>query len=124
MPQGPLQSTVATNPSNAHVPLTTDANGNLYVGSGSLQHYNIAAATVIKATPGRLVRIAVSVAPTAAALVASDCATTGAVAAANQIVSVAFGSLTAGQVITLDWPCATGIVVNPGTGGTVSVSFD
>jgi hypothetical protein len=123
MPQTNL-NLIAKNPSNVNVPLTTDATGNLFVGSGSVPRYNITAATVVKATPGRLVRIAVSVAPTAAALVASDCATTGAVAASNQIVSVAFGSLTAGQVITLDWPCTAGIVINPGTGGTVSVSFD
>jgi len=124
MPQGPTQANVARNPSNVSVPLTTDASGNLFVGSGSANHYNVTAATVIKATPGRLVRISVSTAPTAGALSANDCATTGAAAVGNQIVSIAFGSVTAGQQILLDWPCTTGIVVNPGTGGVLAVSFD
>lgn len=123
MPQSNM-SYVAKGPTNANAPLTVDTSGNLFVGSGSVGKYNVTAATVIKATPGRLVRISVSTAPTAGTLSANDCATTGAAAVANQIVSIAFGSVTAGQQIYMDWPCATGIVVNPGTGGVVSVSFD
>lgn len=123
MPQANMNY-VAKNPSNVNAPLTLDANGNLYVGSGSVSKLNITAATVVKATSGRLVRIVIGTAPTAGTLSANDCSTTGAVASANQILSVAFGSVVAGSSIVLDWPCATGIVVNPGTGGVISVSFD
>jgi hypothetical protein len=124
MSQGPLQARVATNPSNFAAPLTVDPSGNLFVGSGSIGKYNISAPTVIKATPGRLVKIVVNTAATGGALSAHDCATTGAAAAANQIYSVAAAWPAAGSVIPLDWPCAAGIVVDPGTGGNISVSFD
>lgn len=118
MPQGPLRANVATNPSNVSVPLTTDPNGNLYVGSGSQAHYNITAATVVKATPGRLVRINVLVA--GAAGTANDCATTGSAAVGNEIavIPAAVGTY------VLDHPCAAGIVIAPGAAQVVSVSFD
>lgn len=82
------------------------------------QTYNITAATVVKAAPGYLVRIAVIVAGSAAGT-ANDVLTTGAVAAANQIAAI---PNTVG-VIQIAWPCATGIVVVPGTGMTVAVSY-
>lgn len=86
--------------------------------------YNVAAAAVVKATPGRLAKIVVLTAPSAGSLTANDCATTGAAAIGNEIISLAFGALTAGQVITLDWPCNTGIVISSvGTGGVYSVSY-
>ena len=45
--------------------------------------------------------------------------------AANQIISVAEANQTSGQVITLEWPCAYGILVSAvgGTAGTYSVSY-
>ena len=79
---------------------------------------NITAATVVKAAKGRLVRINVVVAGSAAGT-ANDCATTGAVAAANEICAI---PNTVGQ-ITLYWPCNTGICITPGTGMTVAVSY-
>ncbi|NBI44976.1 hypothetical protein EON00_04885 [Burkholderia sp. ISTR5] len=54
---------------------------------------------------------------------AYDAATTGAAATANAIVQYASDYPAVGSVITLEWPCNTGIVVNPGTGGAVSVSY-
>lgn len=80
---------------------------------------NVTAATVIKANPGQVYRIFVS-APgtTSGALTINDAATVGAAAAANQIVSIPFGSLTAGQVITLECPCVNGIVVSAVPGGS------
>ena len=76
------------------------------------------AAAVIKASPGVLHKIVV-IAPgtTSGALTINDLAATSGGAAANQIISIAYGSLTAGQVITLDWPCATGIAVTAVPGG-------
>lgn len=85
---------------------------------GSSAQYNITAATVVKATPGRLVRIDVITAGSAAGT-ANDCATTGAAAVGNQIASI---PNTVGS-IELDWPCATGIVIVPGTSQVLAVSY-
>ncbi|OYV51057.1 MAG: hypothetical protein B7X10_00945 [Burkholderiales bacterium 21-58-4] len=48
-----------------------------------------------------------------------DAATTGSVAASNEISTVP----TTGTVIALDWPVATGIVVAPGTGQTLAITY-
>ena len=124
MPQGALQANVAISPSNARAPLQLDASGNLLTGSGSLNKLNITAATVVKAAPGRICRIIVNTVPTSSAVSVNDVTTTGAAAASNLVMSVASAQLTAGQVIPIDFPCTTGIVVNPGASGVVSVSFD
>lgn len=88
--------------------------------SGTQQKYNITAAAVVKAFPGVLSKISCNVACTT--FTVNDCATTGAAAASNQIWS---GALTAGQVLPLDWPCKTGIVVSAitGTGAAVAISY-
>jgi hypothetical protein len=124
MPQSPLQARVAVNQSNVAVPLEVDASGSLLVGFGSTAKYNIIVPTVIKATAGRLAKIIVNTAATAGSVSAHDCATLGAASAANQIYGVGAAWPAAGTPIPLDWPCATGIVVDPGTGGNISVSFD
>jgi hypothetical protein len=85
-------------------------------GSNSL--LNITAATVVKATPGTLFNISVTVAGSAAGS-ASDVATTGGVAAANKIFDI---PNTVGSYV-LTWPCKVGIVITPGTGQTVSVAY-
>lgn len=85
---------------------------------GSQSVLNITAATVVKAAPGTLWRITVTTAGTTAGT-ASDVLTTGGVAAANLIAEI---PNTVG-VIELVWPCKTGIVITPGTGQVVSVSF-
>lgn len=66
--------------------------------------------------------IAVIVAGSAAGT-ANDCATTGAAAAANQICLIPNTISAAAPVLTVDWPCNTGIVIVPGTGQTVAVTF-
>ena len=45
--------------------------------------------------------------------------------AANQVVSVAYGNQTSGQVVPLDWPCLVGILVSAvgGTAGLYAVSY-
>jgi hypothetical protein len=132
MAQNGFQSFVARllgSSSGPNQPLNVDGEGNLLVSSGgNSSALQVTAAAVIKATPGRLAKITV-VAPgtTSGALTVNDCATTGAASAANQIVSIPFGSLTAGQVIALDWPCQVGIVVSAVPGGgspQYSISFD
>jgi hypothetical protein len=80
--------------------------------------------TVVKSSLGTLFRIVVQVAPSAGSLVVNDLAAGSGYAAANQILSVPFGSLVAGQVITLDWPCLVGIVVpTVCTGGAYAISY-
>src|ERR1700693_2787913 len=91
---------------------------------GNATVLNITAPAVLKASPGTLVRIVVSAIGSAGALTLNDAATTGAAAQANAILSIPSGSLTAGQVIPLEWPCATGIVVSAvPTGGVFAAAF-
>lgn len=118
MPQGPSQSNVALNAANKSAPLQMDASGNLLVGNGSTNKLNITAATVVKATAGRICTVVVNVAGAAGTL--NDCATTGAAAAANLIFAI---PATVG-VYKVDFPCLAGIVVAPGAAQVVSVSFD
>ena len=92
--------------------------GSMPVASGASAHLNITAATVVKAAPGRLVRVSVIVAGSATGTV-NDVATTGGVGTANQVGTIP----TALGTTIFDWPCATGITVVPGTGQTVAVSY-
>lgn len=107
MPQGPFQS--------------------LSVGPTS-SALNVTAAKVIKATPGHIGKLLV-IAPgtTGGVLTLNDCAAVADAATANEIISIAFGGLTAGQVIDLgNWPCKVGIVVSavPSAGSpNYSISF-
>jgi dethiobiotin synthetase len=120
MPQNPQNFIAKVFGSNALVPLNTDASGALLVAGtgGTFSALNITAATVVKAAPGRLIRISVVVAGTTVGTV-NDTTTTGAAAASNEIASIAN---TIGTY-ELDWPCLVGIVVVPGTGQTVAVSY-
>lgn len=79
---------------------------------------NLTAVTVVKATPGRLFRVNVIVAGSAAGSV-NNCITTGAVAAANELAAI---PNTVGSY-DMNFPCSTGITVTPGTGQTVAVFF-
>jgi hypothetical protein len=85
---------------------------------GNRAALDVTAATALKATPGICVSVTVVVAGSTVGTV-NDVATTGAAAAANQ-----FGTIpnTVGTY-TFNWPCGTGIVVVPGTGQTLAVSF-
>lgn len=53
-------------------------------------------------------------------IVLNDCPTVATAGISNQIISV---TMTAGQVITLDWPCADGVVASSVTTGTFSLTF-
>ena len=76
---------------------------------------------MIKATAGVLHKVTIIKAPSGAGGM-YDSATIGGISAANQIDNISTG-LTNTTVFNLDWPCANGIVINPGTGGVVSVSY-
>jgi len=100
----------------------TDAAGEMLVRhqpeDGRLANYNVTSSTVIKATAGRAFRVAVVVAGSAAGAI-HDIATTGGVANANRIAII---PNTVG-IYEINWPCATGIVLVPGTGQTLSISY-
>lgn len=85
---------------------------------------NISAPSVVKAAGGNIVIITISGAPTAGFLTINDCATTGAATAANQIVSIPFGSLTQ-AVINMNWFLTfNGITVSAiPTGTTIAISY-
>ena len=122
MPQTPLNVNIAKKAGSTAGGLAQlDSVGALAVTPGGISStLNVTAAAVIKAAPGRLCKIHV-VAPgtTGGALTINDLTTTTGSAASNTILSVPFGSLTAGQVIALDWPCLVGIAVTAvPTGGS------
>jgi hypothetical protein len=84
---------------------------------GRQSSLNITTATVVKAAPGRVATVSVIVAGAVGTL--NDTTTTGAVAAANEIMVI---PATIG-VYRLDWPVINGIVVVPGAAQVVSVSY-
>jgi hypothetical protein len=86
---------------------------------GRLSTLNITGSVVIKATPGRVFKVSVIVAGGAAGTI-NDCATTGAAAATNQIGTA---PTTVGTV-DFNWPMATGIVVVPGSGQTLAITWE
>lgn len=124
MPQAPLQANVALNAANKSSPLQMDGSGNLLVGNGSANKLNVTAITAVKASAGRVCKITVVTAATAGNFAVYDVATTGAAATANAILKYTASWPAVGTVINLDFPCAAGIVVDPGTTGQVAVSFD
>jgi hypothetical protein len=117
MPQSPL-NLIAKTVGGALSLLNLDLqNAQLVSTGGTKSILNITAASVVKATPGRLVRLSVLVAGAVGTV--NDCATTGAAATANQIavIPAAVGS------VVLEWPCAVGIVIVPGAAQVLSVSY-
>lgn len=126
MPQNAQQANVAVTPApSAHsAPLQLDQSGNLLTGNGSVNKLNVTASTAIKAGAGRVCKVTVVAVATAGTFGVYDVATVGAAATANAIVQYASGYPAVGTIIPLDFPCLAGIVVNPGTGGQVAVSFD
>lgn len=100
MPQNPILAAVVSRVFRA-----VAAAANLLTGSGTL-------VSIIVVAPG-----------TAGALTLNDCTTTGAAAAGNQILSVAFGDLTAGDVIPVFYPYKLGVTVSAiTTGGSFHVT--
>ena len=97
---------------------------NLVTDGGTMATYDVTAAKVIKATPGRLCKfIIVTVGTAGSAWQFNDCTTTGAAAAANEIFTIG-ATTAAGTVVTLDWPCEAGIVLSAvPTNGVCSVSW-
>lgn len=106
----------------ANDPTFTFATGgtslNVNTVSGLSTALNITAATVIKAAPGRSVRVSVLVAGSTTGTV-NDCLTTGAAATSNAVFIIP----TAIGMSTIEFTHSSGIVVVPGTGHTLAVSY-
>ena len=120
MPQNALQATVSVNPAGQQAPQVIDAYSNVNVVPNPAKTLlNITTATVVKGSAGLIGRVWVNTAGSTAGTL-SDCATTGAVAAANLIATL---PNTVGPY-AIEFYAAVGIVVTPGTGQVVSISFD
>jgi hypothetical protein len=81
---------------------------------------NITSSTLVKSGPGRVFTVT-TVVSGSTATTANDAATTGAAAASNQIGTVAANSTV--PVLFGGVPFSNGLVIVPGTGATVAVSF-
>jgi len=105
-----------------------DPTGANFVASGGQSSaINVTAATVIKASPGRVGKVIVlGVVGTGGALTINDCTTTGAATAANEVYT-SVGTIAVGTVVDLNFPCVNGITVSAvPTGGTpqFAISFN
>lgn len=99
-------------------PQIASADGALLTGKGLKSVKNLTAAAVVQGGVGRIAKVSVIVAGSAAGTV-NDVLTTGAAGVANQVAVI---PNTVG-VYDIDWPMSLGIVVVPGTGQTVAVSY-
>lgn len=131
MPQTPIPSNIAVK-AGARAPLLLDAQGNvpvtgtqadksLLTANGNHTTLNVTAAAVISAAAKRLCKVIIVVPGSGSgAFTLNDVATVGAAAQANVIWTMPYNSALniAGQVINVDAPLATGLVVSavPGAG--------
>lgn len=120
MPQTPIGFN-GTKPNGALAPNSLDAQRTLMSSAGGLNTaLGLTTATVVKnGTPGRVCRVSVIVAGSAVGTI-NDLATTSGAAAANQVFTI---PNTVG-IYDVQMPCAVGILVVPGTGQTVAVSYN
>ena len=118
MPQTNIYSSFKKLSTNAQTPANTDDQGTALIGQGNAVSFNITSPTVIKTGVGRVARVSVIVAGSTNGTI-NDVATTGGAAAANQLYTIVD---TVGNYV-VDMPVSTGLVVVPGTGMTVAVSY-
>lgn len=89
---------------------------------GAQVGFNITAATLLKSTPGVVFRVYINTAPSGGTGAVYDSATVAGIGAANLITEFPSGSST--QILEVIAPYYAGLVVDPGTGGVVSVSYE
>ncbi len=87
-------------------------------GQGKLSFLNISTATVVKGMQGRIVKVNVVTAGSTFGYI-YDSSTNSGLSASNLIASIPESIGT----YVFDFPCANGIVIVPGTGQVVSVSY-
>lgn len=102
----------------AQSPAWASDSGTYVAGKHSV--LDITAAILVRGSPGRLVSISVLVAGTTVGS-ANDSASISGASAANQIAVIP-EAVTA-EPLVINWPCANGIVITPGTGQTLAVSY-
>ena len=96
----------------------SDEPGGISIVSG------ITSSTVVKASAGRVALVSVvSSLNSSPSCAVHDCATIGAVSASNQIWRGPSGFGASGIIASLQLPCANGIVVIPGAGQSLTVSY-
>lgn len=120
MPQTPIAFNLRNVATGAIGPGAADAQRTQMVSAGGASTLlNITASTVVKNLPGRICRVVVLVAGSAAGTI-NDLATAGGAAVANQVFTIpnTLGSY------DVQMPCGVGIQVTPGTGQTVAVSYN
>jgi hypothetical protein len=97
----------------------TVQNGALLTAQGQKTFLNVTTKTLVKAVAGRIAKVNVTVAGGTNTGSVWDSATTSGTAASNLVAVIPD---TVGSYI-IDFPCSNGIVVDPGTGNTVSISY-
>lgn len=123
MPQSPIGYSSVT-PGGALAPTQLDAQGAERVTTAPAKvAFNMTAPTVVKAGAGRVSRVNVIVAGTAAGGV-YDCLTTAAASALNQIASIPTLSTAQLGSLALDCNVITGLVILPGTGQTLTAIYE
>ena len=119
--QSPIQAYNSVNTSGYAAPQKLDANGAVIANTdGTKSSLNITAATVVQTVAAgaqRIVRFVVTTAGAAGALY--DASTTGGASAASLIAVM---PATVG-IYDLNFPVASGVLVVPGSGQVVSVSY-
>ena len=124
MPQGNLNTSGNSRATSAAAtafkgaPSLASADGATLTGKGMKTAKNLTAATVVQGGIGRIAKVSVIVAGSAVGTV-NDVLTTAAAAVGNQLAVI---PNTIG-VYDVDMPCGLGIVIVPGTGQTVAVSY-
>ena len=115
-----IQCDPALTGSSSYPNVRCDSSGRFTVMSNedTSNTYNITSATVVKAAAGQVYKVSVIIAGSTPGTL-NDTTTTGGATASNEIAVI---PNTVG-VYDVNWPANTGIVVVPGTGQTVSISW-
>jgi hypothetical protein len=98
-------------------------NGAAITGRGIKNVLNVTTNTLVKGSPGRVATVIVNTAGSTAGAVydASSVASITTATAASKLVATIPNTV---GIYPMDFPCLTGVVVEPGTGQVVSVSYN
>jgi hypothetical protein len=131
MPQNGVQILAGKTTSGGQSQLLIEGSTGLLLDSkgGKSSSLNVTAATVVKASAGRVAKVIIN-APgsTSGAFTINDSATTGGASTANEIWTLPYNGVNnvAGAVFELDWPVVNGITVSAVPGGgspQIAISF-
>jgi hypothetical protein len=80
--------------------------------TGDKTMLNVTAPTVVKASPGKLVRMAIMSPGNSGTLTINDCARLVDARTSNQIYSAPNSNQVAGAYVEIQWPCLVGICIS------------